>query len=125
VPPAERHRFVGRSTGRLAAERDAMVALASDFAARAREATGPALRELVRPWLANAVVDKEARTLTLSIRCIPATLHGMPVFNQGGRDERWQNSGPTVRRVLSLPAGNPPPGQGTSKSARHRRRRAA
>jgi hypothetical protein len=63
-----------------------MVALASDFPARAREASGPVLRELLRPWLADAVVDKEARTLTLSIRCIPAMLHGMPVLNQGARD---------------------------------------
>jgi hypothetical protein len=69
--------------------------------------------------------DKEARALALSIRCIPATLHGMPVFNQGAQNERWQESGPVVRRVLSLPAVNPPPGQGRSKSAGQRRRHRA
>jgi DNA invertase Pin-like site-specific DNA recombinase len=86
VAALERQRFAGRARGRLAAERDEMVALASDFAARAREASGAALRELLRPWLADAVIDKNARTLTLSIRCLPATMAFAPAFNQGGQD---------------------------------------
>jgi hypothetical protein len=32
---------------------------------------GVELRELLWPWLASAVVDKEAMTLTLEIRRIP------------------------------------------------------
>jgi hypothetical protein len=121
----ERTRFAGRATGRQAADRDEMVALASDFAARAREASGVALRELLRPWLADAVIDKDARTLTLSIRCLPATMAFLPAFNGPGRDERWQESGPVVQRVLNLPAKHPPPRQGASKSAGVRRRRRA
>jgi hypothetical protein len=42
-----------------------------------------------------------------------------------GQDERWQDTGPVIRRVLNLPAGNPAPGEGTSKSAAQRRRHRA
>jgi hypothetical protein len=68
----ERTRFAERTTTRIAEERDRLLALARDFRARAKEMTGAALRELLRPWLADAVVDKKARTLTLSIRRVPA-----------------------------------------------------
>jgi hypothetical protein len=44
--------------------RDEVVALALDFPRVAAHLTGPALRELVRPWLAFATFDKEARHLT-------------------------------------------------------------
>jgi hypothetical protein len=42
-----------------------------------------------------------------------------------GPNERWQESGPVIRRVLNLPRGNPPTGHGASKSAAGRRRRRA
>jgi DNA invertase Pin-like site-specific DNA recombinase len=80
----ERLRFRGRATGRLAAERDDLIALASDFGARAREAAGPVLRDLLRPWLADAVLDKEKRTLTLLIRRLPAVGPFLPAFNSPG-----------------------------------------
>jgi hypothetical protein len=40
-----------------------------------------------------------------------------------GPTERWQESGLVVRRVLRLPAKQPPRGQGVSKSAQLRQRR--
>jgi hypothetical protein len=49
-----------------------MLLLATDFPARAGKLSGPVLRELVRPWLQDAVVNKEHRTVTLTIRRVPA-----------------------------------------------------
>jgi hypothetical protein len=44
-------------------------------AAQAREASGATPREVLRHRIANGAIDKDA--LTLSIRCVPGTLHGM------------------------------------------------
>jgi len=70
----ERVRFHQRTTNVVESEKERLLALARDFRARAAEAPGPALRELIRPWLANAVVDKEKRTIALSIRRVPADM---------------------------------------------------
>jgi hypothetical protein len=45
--------------------------LALDFRAQAKRMEGVELRELLRPWLESAVVDKERMTLTLEVRRIP------------------------------------------------------
>ena len=55
----------------LMAERDRLLELAADFGARAEELSGPALRELIRPWISDAIVDKHRRILTLVLRRIP------------------------------------------------------
>jgi site-specific DNA recombinase len=68
----ERIKFAERNTARIDGERDRLLALAHDFRGAAGRMTGAALRELLRPWLASAVMDKKARTLTLSIRRVPA-----------------------------------------------------
>jgi DNA invertase Pin-like site-specific DNA recombinase len=68
----ERARFRGRASSRLRTERDAVLALAIDFRARATELSGIALRELLRPWLANAVVDNENCCVEIHIRQVPA-----------------------------------------------------
>jgi DNA invertase Pin-like site-specific DNA recombinase len=60
----------------LDAERDRIAALALDFRRAATVLHGPALRELVRPWIAQAVFDTATRELTLDIRHIPAFAHG-------------------------------------------------
>ena len=67
----ERLRFEGRRSGRLDSERERLIALAADFAAIAKQATGAQLRELLRPWLACALVDKVNRKLILTIRRVP------------------------------------------------------
>ena len=68
----ERLRFEGRRTKALSAEKSRLLALATDFGATIRRLSGAAQRELLRPWLQAATVDKQARTVTLTIRRIPA-----------------------------------------------------
>lgn len=57
----------------LAKEADRLAKLAADFPARARELSGPALRELLKPWIEDATFDKETRELTVTVRRVPAT----------------------------------------------------
>jgi DNA invertase Pin-like site-specific DNA recombinase len=66
-----RVRFQARQTHRLEDERTRLLALAADFAGQAQRLGGSDLRELLRPWLHKAVVDKVKRTVTLSIRRVP------------------------------------------------------
>ena len=68
----ERLRFGNRQVQRLQAERGRLVKLAADFVSQAKQLRGAALRELLRPWLQDARVDKVRRTLTLTIRQVPA-----------------------------------------------------
>jgi len=70
----------------------ALVAL--DFRAEATQANGLELRELLRPWLASAVVDKDAMTLTLGIRPVPADI-GL-FFSSAHPDE--QEASPVIER---------------------------
>jgi DNA invertase Pin-like site-specific DNA recombinase len=60
----------------LDAERDRMLALAVDFRTAVATLQGPALRELLRPWIARAVFDGSDRTLTIDIRHLPTFTHG-------------------------------------------------
>ena len=57
----------------LASERERLLDMAQNFAARARKLSGTALRDLLRPWLAGVAFDKQARTLTITIRQVPFT----------------------------------------------------
>lgn len=80
----ERVRFAERQQAVLASDREDMLRLATNFPALARRLSGPALRELLRPWLEDAIVDKDGRTVTLLIRRVPAVsnfllLSGPPV----------------------------------------------
>jgi site-specific DNA recombinase len=52
-------------------EKDHLVALAADFSERAKTFSGPALRELIEPWLQDATFDKKTRLLTLTVRRVP------------------------------------------------------
>jgi DNA invertase Pin-like site-specific DNA recombinase len=70
----ERGRFAERRTTGMAELRDRLVALAADFETQARRAIGPQLRELVRPWIAGATLNKDSRILTLRIRRVPDLL---------------------------------------------------
>jgi DNA invertase Pin-like site-specific DNA recombinase len=65
-------RFEERRSVPDAALREQVLTLARDFPRVAAQLTGPALRELIRPWLAFATFDKETRQLTLGIRRLPA-----------------------------------------------------
>jgi DNA invertase Pin-like site-specific DNA recombinase len=74
-------RFANARRQALAAERDRLLKLAADFPAVARRLSGGALRDLLAPWLAGAVFDKEQRALTLTIR-------RAPVYSIGNSQER-------------------------------------
>ena len=67
----EQAKFTTANRKAAASERDRLLAMAKDFAARAGQLSGAALRELLRPWLAEATFDKQARTITLTIRQVP------------------------------------------------------
>jgi hypothetical protein len=81
----ERTRFAERRTVGMSALRDRLIALASDFETQALRCSGGALRELVRPWLAGASLNKHERVLTLRIRRVPDIL-GMESSNTLARD---------------------------------------
>ena len=55
----------------LSFEKERLVKMAKDFRATICRLTGAARRELLRPWLESAVVDKEERKVTLTIRRVP------------------------------------------------------
>jgi DNA invertase Pin-like site-specific DNA recombinase len=99
----ERQRFAHRVHERISVERERLLGLARDFRARAKELSGPALRELLRPWLASAVMDKHSRRLTLTMRSVP-TLAFAPSTGGPGRDGQPQKRRERlVRRVIQLP----------------------
>jgi DNA invertase Pin-like site-specific DNA recombinase len=86
------------NTRTLDAERDRLLALTMDFRTAVATLTGPALRELLRPWIARAVFDPSTRTLTLDIRHLPAFTHGD--LTQMGRPSSQTHSGITRRTVV-------------------------
>jgi hypothetical protein len=100
----ERHRFARRGVdARRVTERDRLLALASDFEAQSRVLHGAALRELIRPWLAEAVVDKVKRVVRLAIRPLPIELRELVLTTQpapGGQDHK---APPLIRRRITLP----------------------
>lgn len=57
-----------------AEERERLVSLALDFRSLADRLKGPALRELIRPWIQHAEFNTETRELTMAIRRIPARM---------------------------------------------------
>jgi len=80
----------------LAREADRLAKLAADFPARAKELRGPALRELLKPWIEDATFDKETRELTLTVKRVPAT------GGTGGTE--WQPNAGRVHFAVPLPA---------------------
>jgi DNA invertase Pin-like site-specific DNA recombinase len=98
----ERSRFAARRTEGMTAIRQHLVTLAQQFETQALRAAGPALRELVRPWLLDAVHDKAERMLTLKIRRVPEVLGmtaDMYLHSLPGQDGRKHNKLILVRRL--------------------------
>jgi hypothetical protein len=90
----DRTRFAARRTAAMEQLREHFVALAQDFVTQMLRAAGPALRELVRPWLKSAVYDKATRILTLTIRKVPEVMgmsDGMVLHDQPPQDGRKHN----------------------------------
>lgn len=67
----ERTRFADRGSVGLRAETEKMIRLAQDFPAQASRLKGAQLREVLRPWIKDGVVDKEKRVLTLTLWRVP------------------------------------------------------
>ena len=82
----DRLRFEGRRTKTLSAEKTRLLNMAKNFSATIRRLSGAAQRELLRPWLQAATVDKVARTVTLTIRRIPAVQPFIHLRPLPGRD---------------------------------------
>lgn len=64
-------------------ERDRLLTMAAEFQGMAEAASGAELRDLLRPWLASATVDKVRGEIVLAIRRVPADL--MPASHSPGR----------------------------------------
>lgn len=71
----EQVRFQERRTTNMDLECARLVKLAQDFPAQAKRLTGSALRDVLKPWIADAVVDKKERTLTLTLWRIPDAMN--------------------------------------------------
>jgi DNA invertase Pin-like site-specific DNA recombinase len=84
----DRTRFEQRQAVAIGAERDRLLAIARDFPGLAARLHGLALRELLRPWLAGAVVDLGAREVRLTIRRIPGAASFILSSPQRGPDLR-------------------------------------
>jgi DNA invertase Pin-like site-specific DNA recombinase len=85
-------RFQARRRDAASVERDRLLSVLADFPRAVRRLEGPALRELVVPWLAGATFDKATRELTLSIRAVGV----VQLAHSPGQDDRKKV---LVRRV--------------------------
>ncbi len=65
-------KFAKRQAQALAGEKEELLAMARDFPGLMKRLAGIERRELIRPWLERAAVDPIQRTLTLTIRRLPA-----------------------------------------------------
>lgn len=89
----------------LEGERDRIATMGRDFRRAASTLEGPALRELIRPWIAWASFNSATRDLTLDVRHIPT----MSTFAHGDstsmpRPDSGKNSATfhTTRRVVRV-----------------------
>lgn len=64
-------RFAARAEDSTQRDVERMIAIAQDFPTQATRLHGSALREVLAPWIADAVVDKEKRVLNLTLWRIP------------------------------------------------------
>jgi site-specific DNA recombinase len=90
-----RLRMLDTAAADVRREKERLVSLAADFAARAKAFTGPALRELITPWIEEATFDKQTRVLKMTIRrvpCVPGSQGGTETLHGCG-----------VRRTIKIP----------------------
>lgn len=116
----ERAKFGERAAMVAHSEAARVARLATDFEQLATRASGRALRELIRPWLAGGVFDKAHRRITLSVRTVPSfVLSASP-----GRG-RPEEDGLLIQRVIEIPVqGRSATGQFTAREEPRRRRAA-
>ncbi len=97
----EAERFKVRQDNTLQEEKTRLLALAADFPGLAKRLEGPALKELIRPWVEDAVVDKQKRTLTLTIRRVPEATTFL-VLNNTPRPMSAKTARPSTCRLQSV-----------------------
>lgn len=73
--------------------------MAQSVASTARKLSGTALRELIRPWLQSAIVDRVTNTLRVTFEPIPAIPQLAVVIGSPGPDNHYLKSRPIVRTV--------------------------
>lgn len=101
----QRDAMQGASADRMAldAERARYAALASEFGRAAKTLEGPALRELIRPWIAGAAFDAETRELTIEVRHVPALTYGALTSMACPPDQKTSaTSNNVTRRVVRV-----------------------
>lgn len=99
----ERLRFSERATATIDADVERLVKLAQDFPTQVRRLSGAPLRNLLKPWIADAVVNKEKRVLTLTLWRVPGLDNSLP---QDALKNTYRRL--TVRRSVRIP---PRPGK--------------
>lgn len=105
----ERLRFSERATATVDTDVERLIRLAQDFPTQAKRLSGAALRELLKPWIADAVVNKEKRVLTLTLWRVPGADRYMQLDGSPPRDALKNTYRRlTVRRSLRIP---PRPGK--------------
>jgi site-specific DNA recombinase len=78
-------RFAARAKDSTQRDVDRMIAIAQDFPTQAKRLHGLALREVLAPWIADAVVDKEKRVLNLTLWRIPGAAKVFHLNNSPAR----------------------------------------
>lgn len=97
----ERTRFARRQAEALNGERARLLGLAQDFTGLAARLHGLELRELLRPWIQEAIVDLATREVRLAVRRIPGAtsfILSSPQGGPGGQQDKL-----IVRCAIPLP----------------------
>lgn len=100
----QRAQFAERRVDALGGLRAELLEQAAHFVSVATSASGPELRELIRPWIHSAVVDREQNVVKLAIAPLPIEA-GFRLSTTGlGPDSRAEKEVvPLIRRILPLP----------------------
>lgn len=99
---AQGDRFTGRRIQTLERERERILTRAANFAEAVTSAAAATLRELIRPWLQSAVVDRVQNVLTLAIQPVPADAVLLQSTRRPGPDSRAEKS-PALTVAIPLP----------------------
>lgn len=86
----------------LTTEREAITKAVLDFRHMASVLRGPALRELLRPWIAAATFDTADRTLTIDVRHFPVISYGILNHMACPPDQLSSGTGHVTRRVVKV-----------------------
>lgn len=100
---AQGARFSSRRLQTIERERERILARASNFAAEAKLETGARLRELIRPWIQSAVVDRIRNVLDVAIQPIPADAFLLDSAIQPGQHSRVEKPAGLIRLEIPLP----------------------